>query len=464
MKEDMTMSFPDGFLWGAATASYQVEGAAFEDGKGLSVWDMLCQRDNAVWNNQSGAVACDHYHRYKEDVALMREIGLRAYRFSIAWPRVLPEGVGTVNPQGVAFYDRLVDELLAANVAPYVTLFHWDYPYALYCRGGWLNPDSPDWFAEYVTVVVDKLSDRVRHWITLNEPQCFIGLGHRDGAHAPGDRLGWREVLRAGHHALLAHGKAVQAIRARAETPAQVGFSPVGIVHMPATDSPADIAAARQATSAVAHKNLWNNTWFADPVFLKQYPADGLALFGKDAPEVGPNDMDIIGQPLDFYGVNIYSGTYMRASAAGQPEAVPYPDGYPLTAYYWNVSPASLYWGPRFLWERYKRPIVVTENGLANADWVALDGKVHDPQRIDFTSRYLQALRQACRDGVQVGGYFHWSLMDNFEWAEGYRQRFGMTYVDFGSQKRTPKDSAYWYRDVIACNGANLGYPETLYL
>ncbi|MBC7872247.1 MAG: family 1 glycosylhydrolase, partial [Chitinophagaceae bacterium] len=227
--------FPENFVWGAAAASYQIEGAAFEDGRGLSVWDMMCRKENAIWNGHTGDVACDHYHRYKEDVALMQSLGLQGYRLSISWSRVLPEGVGRINEAGLNFYDRLIDELLRANVTPYVTLFHWDFPYALYSRGGWLNPDSPDWFAEYTQIIVDKLSDRVTYWMTLNEPQCFIGLGHRDGIHAPGDKLGWAQVLQAGHHALLAHGKSVQTIRAHAKTPPFVGFAPVGVVSIPAT-------------------------------------------------------------------------------------------------------------------------------------------------------------------------------------------------------------------------------------
>src|SRR5262249_34086405 len=225
-----TMKFPANFVWGAATASYQVEGAVAEDGRGQSVWDMFCRKDGAIWQGQSGEVACDHYHRFRDDVALMKQIGLQAYRFSISWPRVIPEGTGKVNEKGLAFYDQLVDALLDAGITPYITLFHWDFPYALYCRGGWLNSDSPDWFADYTNVVVNRLSDRVKYWLTQNEIQCFIGLGHLDGIHAPGDKLGWAEVLRAGHHALLAHGKSVQAIRAAAKTPPLVGFAPAGIV------------------------------------------------------------------------------------------------------------------------------------------------------------------------------------------------------------------------------------------
>jgi beta-glucosidase len=450
------MSFPENFVWGAASASYQVEGAAFEDGKSASVWDMFCRNEGSIWRGQNGTVACDHYHRYEEDVALMKAMGLKAYRLSISWPRVLPEGRRDVNPKGLEFYDRLIDSLLAANITPYVTLFHWDFPYALYLRGGWLHPNSSDWFADYTRVVVDKLSDRVRHWMTLNEPECFVVLGHQLGNHAPGLKLGWKEVLLVGHNALLAHGKSVQAIRAQAKTPALIGYAPVGSVTIPASDSPADVEAARKAMFAVHQKNLFCNTWFADPIFFKQYPSDGLALFGADAPEVGPNDMDIIGQPIDFHGVNIYRGFTVKAGDDGQPKLVEPPQGNPLTAFRWEVTPECLYWGPRFLYERYKHPIYITENGMSNVDWVSVDGEVHDPQRIDYTTRHLRELHRAANDEVDVQGYFHWSVMDNFEWGEGYKERFGMIYVDYETQKRIPKDSAEWYKHVIETNGESL--------
>ncbi len=450
------MAFPRDFTWGAAAAAYQVEGAAFEDGKGPSTWDMFCRKPGTVWEGQNGDVACDHYHRYAEDVAIMRQIGLQGYRLSIAWARVLPEGAGRVNPRGLEFYDRLVDALLAANIQPYVTLFHWDYPYELYCRGGWLNPDSPEWFADYTRVIVDKLSDRVTHWMTLNEPQCFIGTGHSLGIHAPGDKLGLKEVLRAGHHALLAHGRAVQTIRACTKQPCKVGYAPVGVVRLPASDSPEDIAAARAATFAVSDRTTWNSTWWMDPVLLGQYPEDGLRQYGADAPSVGPQDMAIIHQPLDFFGCNLYNGELVRANAQGQPEPASYPLGGPLTAFHWTVTPEVLYWGPKWFWERYRLPIMITENGMANTDWIMLDGRVHDPQRIDFLRRYLLQLERAIAEGASVQSYFQWSIMDNFEWAEGYKQRFGLVFVDYPTQQRVLKDSAYWYREVIATNGEAL--------
>jgi len=449
--------FPPSFVWGAAAASYQIEGAATEDGKGLSVWDMLCRKPGAIWEGHTGNVACDHYHRYAEDVALMQQIGLQAYRFSISWPRVLPDGVGKVSPAGLGFYDRLVDNLLEAGVAPYATLFHWDFPYALYCRGGWLNRDSADWFADYARVVVEALGDRVRDWMTLNEIQVFVGMGHLDGEHAPGDKLGMPEVLRVGHHAMLAHGKAVQAIRAASPGPCRVGWAPTTFPMIPVTESPEDIAAARMAMFSVAEEfAIWSNTWWLDPVFFGRYPEDGLRLFGAAAPPVQPGDMETISQPLDFCGFNIYQGSGVQAGPQGDPIPVPRPVGYPKTSFNWPVTPEALYWGPRFMYERYGLPLFITENGLANADWVSLDGVVHDPQRIDFTRRYLLALERAIADGVDMRGYFHWSLMDNFEWANGYRERFGLIFVDYPTQRRVLKDSARWYAEVIASNGAKL--------
>ena len=283
-----------------------------------------------------------------------------------------------------------------------LTLFHWDYPYDLYCKGGWLNPDSPDWFADYTRIIVDRLSDRVAHWMTLNEPQCFIGLGLENGQHAPGDKLGLREILRAGHNALLAHGKGVQAIRAHSKQPSRVGYAPVGVSHIPATDSEADISATRQAMFSVMDRSLWNNTWWLDPVFLGRYPEDGLTAYGAEAPQPKAGDLETISQPLDFFGCNVYNGGTVRAGADGKPETVEHPTGMARTTYGWPVTPSCLYWAPKFFRERYGKPIIITENGLANTDWVALDGKVHDPQRIDILQRHLREFERAHADGRVV--------------------------------------------------------------
>jgi beta-glucosidase len=448
-------AFPQGFRWGAAAASYQIEGAANEDGKGQSVWDMFCRRPGAVWEGHTGDVACDHYHRFREDVALMKRLGLKAYRLSIAWPRLLPEGVGGVSDAGIGFYDRLIDELLGAGIEPWITLFHWDFPLSLYYRGGWLNRDSAEWFGDYAELVAKRFSDRVRHFMTLNEPQVFIGAGHMEGRHAPGDKFPFREVLLAGHHVLLAHGQAVRALRASARQPLSIGFAPVGLPNLPLTETREDILAARTATFSVTAQTAWTNTWWMDPVYLGSYPEDGLAFYGADAPEIRAGDMELIAQPLDFFGANLYQGSSVRAGDNG-PEHVARAVGSPLTAFEWSVTPDVMYWGPKFFWERYRKPIVVTENGISCRDWIALDGKVHDPDRIDFTARHLLALRRAIGEGVPVDGYFHWSFIDNFEWAHGYKHRFGLIFCDYATQRRIPKDSAEWYAQVIASNGASL--------
>ncbi|HMN39884.1 MAG TPA: GH1 family beta-glucosidase [Phycisphaerales bacterium] len=456
------MPFPTDFVWGAATSSYQIEGASAPDERGPNIFDEFCRRPGAVFMNHSGNVAADHCRRYQEDVGLMRQIGLHAYRCSIAWSRVLHEGTGRVSESGLGFYDRLVDELLAAGIEPWITLFHWDLPLALERRGGWLNREIADWFAEYTRVVVERLSDRVSKWITLNEPQVFIKHGHGDGKIAPGLKLGLDGQIDACHNALRAHGRAVQAIRAHARTTPSVGWALVGRTDYPASDSPADIAAARAGTLGVRTPDLWNNTWYSDPAFFGTYPDDALTLFGpKNQPPIRPGDMDLIRQPMDFYGLNIYDGRCVKAGAAGEPEVVPFADGHAQTAIRWFLTPPALYWGPRFLHDRYKMPIYITENGLSNVDWVMLDGRVHDPQRIDYTTRYLRELERAIDDGVDVRGYFHWSLLDNFEWAEGYKERFGLIHVDFPTGTRTPKDSARWYARMIRGNGAALHRPPS---
>lgn len=450
------MGFREEFAWGVATAAYQIEGAVAVDGKGPSIWDMFCTIKGAIWKGQSGDIACDHYHRFPEDIALMKELGVKAYRFSISWPRVIPEGTGGVNTPGLDFYSRLVDALLAAGIDPWITLFHWDFPLALFHRGGWLNAESSHWFANFTRVMAGALGDRVRHWITINEPQCAIGLGHQEGSHAPGLKLDLKDVLRAGHNLLLAHGRGVDAIRECARLPGLVGIAPVGCLAVPAGDSPEDVAAARQDTFSVREKNAWNDTWWMDPVCLGRYPEDGLRLFRGKLPRLGERDLEIIHKPLDFLGINIYQARRIRMGAGGQPEFVERPAGFAHTLFDWTIDPEALYWGPKFYAERYGLPLVITENGMSNLDWVALDGNVHDPQRIDFLQRYLGELRRAATEGVDIRGYFLWTLLDNFEWATGYKQRFGLVYTDFTTQRRIPKDSFDWYKKVIAANGGNL--------
>lgn len=490
-------TFPPDFVWGAASSAYQVEGGWDADGKGPSNWDHYCHNRVAkgstgdvpgqvftpgnVYKDHTGDIGPDHYHRYAEDVGLMKQIGLKAYRFSVAWSRVLPEGTGPVNAAGLAFYDRLVDALLAAGIQPWLTLFHWDLPLALWHKGAWHNRDIAHWFADYAAVLTDKLSDRVTHWMTINEPQIFLGPSEHEGLQTSNARSSHTDRLLAAHHALLAHGRAVQVIRARAKRPPQVGWAPIGRVKVPyapptrrddpdggflsAVPSPENVQAAKYATHAVMVKDFWNNAWFADPAILGHYPEDGLKLYGHAAPKPQPGDMDTIRQPLDFYGINVYDAELIRACKPhhGNPlgphatvERVDFPAGHPRTAIGWYIIPEALYYGPLWLYERYKVPIVITENGMSSHDWVANDGQVHDHQRIDYTRRYLLQLRRAIADGAKVNGYLHWSIMDNFEWQCGYRERFGLIHVDYDTLERTLKQSAHWYRGVIASNGRDL--------
>jgi len=450
------MGFRKDFVWGGASASYQIEGAAYEDGKGLSVWDMFCKQPGRIADGHNGDVACDHYHRYRQDVDIMREIGYQAYRFSVAWPRILPEGIGPVCAKGLDFYDRLVDSLLAAKIEPWLTLFHWDYPYALFRRGGWMNPDSPKWFADFAQIVAKRLGDRVKHFLTINEPQCFIGICYDSIEHAPGIHFPIWDTLLMAHHVLLGHGLAVQALRAAAPG-AQVGIAPTCSAHYPAAETPQDIEAARQAFFDV-HKEapFWSVSLWSDPLFKGEYPKKLYELFPEHMPAIGPDDMRTIGQPLDILGQNIYNGKAVRADGRGGYAFVEREKGYPFTGAKWPVTPEALYWGPRFLAERYQVPIAITESGLSCPDVVSLDGKVHDPARIDFLQRYLREYRRAAEDGVDIRGYFHWCVTDNFEWAKGFTERFGMVYCDFETQERILKDSAYWYRDTILANGENL--------
>lgn len=444
--------FKDDFIWGTAAASFQIEGAAQAGGRGDSVWDMFCREPGTIRDGSDGITACDHYNRYPEDIEIMQSLGLKAYRLSVAWPRIMPDGQGVINQEGLDFYDRVIDRLLEAGIDPWITLFHWDFPTALYDRGGWLNRESSDWFADFAKRICERYSDRVSHWFTLNEPQCFLGLGHHSGEHAPGMKMSFEKVLQASHHALLAHGKAVQVMRSVARQPLMIGAAPVGLVTYPTSDDPALIQAARRATFEITDLGCFSNTWYADPMIKGEYPEDGLNLFEQYLPEIRSDDMKTIGQPLDMYACNIYSGSPIAFDASGEPKTVDL-IGCGRTTMDWNVTPECLYWGPRFFFERYGLPIVVTENGMANCDWVHLDGQVSDPGRIDYVRRHLLSLKQAAVEGVDVMGYFYWSIMDNFEWAHGYQQRFGLVHVDYQTQKRTPKQSAYWYRDVIASGG-----------
>lgn len=456
------MSFPSNFIWGAATASFQIEGAVNEDGREPSIWDVFCKTPGKIFNAHTGDIACDHYHRYKEDVAIMAEIGLQAYRFSIAWPRIIPNGTGAVNQKGLAFYDHLVDSLLEKNITPFATLYHWDMPYSIYNRGGFLNNDSVKWFGDYAAVVGKHLGDRVKNFFTFNEPQCTTDLGYGSGVHAPGLKMPRRDVMLMAHNILMAHGKAVQALRANADGTIQVGMAPTSSAHYPATQSKEDIEACLLAQLDIVTEpngtefNAFCFSYWNDAMYLGDYPKKAYELFAQDMPKIGAADFKLITEPVDIHGHNIYNGKPVASDGKGGYRFVERKAGYPRTAINWPVTPESLLWLPKLISERYNKPIYITENGLSNADSVSLDGKVHDPQRIDFLHRYLRCLAQASNEGADIRGYFCWSLLDNFEWACGYSERFGLVHVDYATQKRTLKDSAHWYRDIIKSNGKNL--------
>ncbi|MCX4268851.1 MAG: GH1 family beta-glucosidase [Lachnospiraceae bacterium] len=452
------MGFAKDFVWGAATSSYQIEGAAQEDGKGQHVWDVFVKEPGHIAEGHTGDRACDHYHLFREDIKLMKEMGLMAYRFSIDWSRILPEGVGRVNEKGIAFYSELIDTLLQYGIEPYITLYHWELPYALHQRGGWMNPQMVEWFGEYAKLVAERFSDRVKYFFTLNEPQCFVGLGFLTGEHAPGIKAPLKDTFAMAHHVLKAHGRAVQMLRQYGKQDLVIGYAPTGSMCYPETEREEDVEAARQMIFSMPQEDrnwTWNVAWWSDPILLGHYPEKEFACYEKYLPKITDDDMKLIAEAIDIYGQNIYNGRCIRMGKDGKPEEVPRYVGFPRTAINWPVTPECFYWGPKFLYERYKKPIYITENGLSCHDVVSLDKKVHDPNRIDFLARYLHELKRAAEE-VDLRGYFHWSLMDNFEWAKGYTERFGLIYVDYRTQERIFKDSAYWYRDVIRKNGEDL--------
>jgi len=447
-------SFPDGFLWGVATSAQQIEGGTQEDGRGESIWDRFAASPGRIADGSDARVACDHYHRWREDIGLMKWLGIGAYRFSIAWPRVIPDGRGAINPAGLDFYDGLVDALLEAGIQPFVTLYHWDLPQALQDRGGWGVRDTARAFVEYADAVSLRLGDRVRHWTTHNEPWCVASLGHEQGAHAPGHREP-AEALRAAHHLLLSHGWATAVLRRNSPG------SEVGIVNMlspvsPATESLVDGDAARRLDGSL-------NRWYLDPLFHGRYPDDAVAdrvrsghLEGPDLPFVREGDLLAISAPLDFLGVNYYSRTVVRADSAGEPVAMRVVPQKELTDMGWEVFPQGLH-DLLLRLEREYRPakIYVTENGAAYTDEADTTGRIADVRRIEYLRGHLVAASRAIADGVRLAGYFTWSLLDNFEWAHGYARRFGLFDVDFATQRRSPKDSAHWYRQAVAASAVD---------
>ena len=437
------------FYWGAATAAFQIEGAYREDGKGLSIWDVMTHEPGKTKRGDTGDIACDHYHRFREDVALMAELGITAYRFSIAWSRVLPEGTGKVNEEGLSFYGDLIDELLSHGIEPFLTLYHWDLPQALFLRGGWLNPEIPEWFYRYAKLIGERFGNRVKHFITINEPMCMLeGMTHTFG-NAPALAYSLPDRLNAVHNLLKAHGRAVQALRETVPD-AQIGFAPCCAVTCPSDEKPETIALAKRLFFSHEKGNLHGDktvTLFSDPVFLGDYPEEYYEYYQGLHPQITKADLALIAQPVDFCFQNIYTGELVRPDEEGAPVTESW-NG-PRNMLGWIVLPQTLYWGTWFLYERYKKPIMITENGFPSPDCVSLDGKVHDPGRIDFIERYLTELKRAKEDGVDIRGYFYWSLLDNLEWELGFEPRFGLIHVDFNTLKRTPKDSFDYYRARI---------------
>jgi beta-glucosidase len=457
------LRFPDGFVWGAATAAYQIEGAARDDGRGPSIWDTYSRTPGRVYRGHTGDVACDHYHRYAEDVALMADLGLASYRYSVSWPRIQPDGTGPVNTRGLDFYDRLTDELLGKGIDPVVTLYHWDLPQTLEDGGGWTSRETAEAFAEYARIVHTRLGDRVKTWTTLNEPWCSAYLGYGSGRHAPGV-ADPAAAFAAVHHLMLGHGLAAQQLRAAGAQSVSITLNPAVVLPVD-PDSAADLEAVRIVDGV-------DNRIFFDPLLRGQYPADVLDHIDRftDLAWLREGDEAIIHQPIDVLGVNFYSPAYVSAQpgATGSAEvpgsagiAFRAPVG-PVTDMNWQIEPSAL---TRLL-ERISTdypgtPLLITENGAAYPDGPDPDtGRIHDTNRIAYLDGHLRACHEAISRGVDLRGYFVWSLMDNFEWSEGYAKRFGIVHVDYATQQRTPKDSARWYREVIRRNGLGPGRTE----
>jgi beta-glucosidase len=440
------LAYPQGFLWGCATAAYQIEGAVHEDGRKPTVWDTFAHTPGKIYHNQNGDVADDSYHLFNEDIGLLHNLGAHTYRFSIAWSRIFPDGAGAPNPKGLDHYQRVLDELLAQNITPYVTLFHWDLPAAL--PGGWQSRDTAKAFAEYAGYVARHLSDRVHHFMTTNEFSCFTDQGYLTGEKAPGLKLSPRDAAQVRHHAILAHGLGVQAIRANAQGPVQVGLAENPTDYVPVMETPEHVEATRRA---------WRegNAPFLTAVMESRYIDSYLKKEGANAPRVEPGDMAAIGSKLDFVGLNVYAPTYIRADWSPQGWAVVLPpSSFPHMASDWiRVGPECIYWAVRNVSELWHPPaIYITENGCSSDDVLNAEGQIQDTDRIMYLRNHLTQLHRATQEGYPVKGYFLWSLLDNFEWTDGYSKRFGIHYVDYKTEKRIPKMSAEWYREVIARN------------
>ncbi len=441
-------TFPAGFLWGSATASYQVEGAVKEGGRGQSIWDTFSHTPGKTHNGDTGDVADDYYHRYKQDIHLMKELGLKTCRFSVAWSRIFPNGTGAPNQQGLDFYKRMVDSLLEAGVEPYCTLYHWDLPQTLQDKGGWESMETVKAFADYAGYTAGELSDKVKHFMTMNEMRSFVELGYGNGLHAPGLKIGPKRLAQLTHYVVLAHGMAVQSIRAKAGAGVKIGVADNVTATTPVFEAPAHIEAARKA---MREENAMYTTVMHEGRYTDLY----LKRLGGNAPHFTPEELKTIASPMDFIGLNIYTASYVRAAdnEAGFVN-VPPPSSYPHMFSPWlTIGPEALYWAPKLVSEIWNvKEMYITENGCSSDDKVAADGQVYDTDRVMYLRNYLTQLQRAVTEGIPVKGYFCWSLLDNFEWADGYEKRFGIVYVDFSTQERIPKLSAKFYKETIRQN------------
>ncbi len=440
----MSPTFPRNFTWGVATAAPQIEGAAFTDAKGVSNWDHFARQPGRIANGDNLDVACDHYHRFKADFALMASLGVKHYRLSLAWPRLYPDGRGALNRKGLDFYHRLIDALLARGITPWVTMFHWDLPQTLEAEGGWRVRSTADAFATYADTIVQAYSDRVKNWITLNETGCFTRLAYGGTIRPPALNEPEQVINQAYHHALLAHGHGVRAVREHGGRGARVGITDDARISVPVIENEANIAAARSVFVA-------DNIRVLDPILRGGYSREYFRITGRDRAVAPARDFDLIALPTDFLGLNIYTGQYVRAGRRGRPDRLPLPPGYPSADAPWlKLVPQAMYWGPRLAREIYGvKAIYITENGAAYDDAPPVNGEVLDLHRREYVRQCLVELQRALRDRVPVRGYFLWSFMDNFEWADGYTRRFGIVYTDFKTQRRTPKLSARWYAEVM---------------
>lgn len=442
-----TFRFPRGFVWGTATAAPQIEGAARQDGKGESIWDRFSEKRGAILGGDTPKNACDHFNRYPADFSLLETLGIKHYRMSVAWPRLFPQGDGAVNTRGIDFYRRQFDLLRAKGITPWVTLFHWDLPQALEDRGGWRSRSVCDAFARYADTVVRAFGDVVKDWITLNEIRCFTVHAYGEGTKAPGARESAQVVNQTMHHALVCHGHAVRAVREHGGRNARVGLTDNCESVIPVSETPEDIDAART--------HFAEGNWAVlDAIYRGGYAPAYLRRCGPDRPKVARGDFDLISQPTDFVGLNIYTASFVRRGARGRPEVVSPSPSYPRADSAWlHLTPRALYWAPRFAAEAYGiKQIYITENGCGYDDDAVSNGECRDLHRVEFLRSYLKELHRAISEGVPVKGYFLWSLLDNFEWADGYRRRFGIVHVDFATQVRTPKLSARWYSRVVTNN------------